>query len=171
MISGINVTLHLLGRPLPPPAITVEHTDGTPAAPDSDDQMSEDGTDILGITIHGTDELQASVFLTHPSVRVSIFDASIDNFGNFLKKSAPEKCVTSYYERGNPSVDYILPVLTQPYECRQHRYNCTTDESLQTPELVADAQWLQRFCSRKGIVYQCVLAVKFPLNCTTCTDT
>ena len=132
-------SLCCLGRPLPPPAINVEHVDGRDiehadgasnvehvdgsnesVSPDSDEPPS-DVTDILGITIHGTDELQASVFLTHPSVRVSFFDASIENFGLLLKKSAPEKCVTSYYERGNPSVDYILPILTQPFECRHHR--------------------------------------------------
>ena len=109
-----------IGRPLPPPAISVEHADGaSQPLPDSD----QDATDTLGITVHGTDELQASVFLTHPSVKISFFDTSIENFGLLLKKSAPDKCVTSYYERGNPSVDYVLPVMTQPFECRHYRYD------------------------------------------------
>lgn len=71
--------------------------------------------------MHGTDELQASIFLTHPSVRVSIVDSSLEAHGLLLKKSTPERNVTSYYEGGNPSVDYILPILTKPFECRQHR--------------------------------------------------
>lgn len=103
-----------LGRPLPPPVASSDQGDDQSATPSS--------SDILGITIHGTDELQASVFLTHPSVRISVVNASTEGGGSLLKKSAPEKCVTSYYEKDNPSVDYILPVLTQPFECRHHRY-------------------------------------------------
>ncbi len=75
--------------------------------------------DVLGITVHGTDELKASVYLSHPCVKISIMDISSN--GSLLKKSSPDKCVTSYYETGNPSVDYILPVLTKPYDCREHR--------------------------------------------------
>lgn len=108
--------LFLLGRPLPPPA---NRADGT-GEPDGshDPNATPPSTDILSITIHGTDELQASVLLSHPSVRISVVDATS---GELLKKSVPEKCVMSYYERGNPSVDYILPILTQPFECRRHR--------------------------------------------------
>ena len=75
-------------------------------------------TDILNIVVNGTDDLQASVYLIHPSVKVSIVDVSS---GSLLKKSIPEKCVTSYYEMGNPSVDYILPIMTQPYEFKHYR--------------------------------------------------
>lgn len=88
-------------------------------APPVPEELYRTCTDVLGITVHGTDELKASIYLAHPSVKVSIMDVS--NSGNLLKKSAPDKCVTSYYEGGNPSVDYILPVLTQPYDCIEHR--------------------------------------------------
>ena len=108
--------LSLLGRPLPPPS---NEGDGESKSDGShDSNATPPSTDILGITIHGTDELQASVLLSHPSIRVSVING---NSGELLKKSVPEKCVTSYYERGNPSVDYILPILTQPFECRRHR--------------------------------------------------
>lgn len=104
-----------VGRPLPLPSITVETEGGSESL---DPRVS---TDMLGIIVHGTDELQASVLLTHPSVRVSIVDTSEAAHGSLLKKSIPEKCVTSYYERGNPSVDYVLPVMTKPFGCREHR--------------------------------------------------
>ncbi len=77
--------------------------------------------DILGVTIHETDHLKASVKISHPCVRVTIVDASLDSRGDLLKKSQPDRCVTSFYERGNPDVDYILPVLTQPYKCTDNR--------------------------------------------------
>jgi len=83
------------------------------------EEMYKSCKDVLGITVHCTDELKPSVFLAHPCVKISIIDVA--NNGNLLKKSTPDKCVTSYYESGNPSVDYILPVLTQPYDCREHR--------------------------------------------------
>ena len=103
----------LLGRPLPAAANLDTHSS---RSCDLDDVPP--CTDILGIIVHGTDELKASVYLTHPSVRVSIVDARL---GMLLRKSVREKCVTSYYEKDNPAVDYILPVLTQPYECSRHR--------------------------------------------------
>ncbi len=78
-------------------------------------------TDILGVTIHETDHLKASVKISHPCVRVTIVDASLDGRGDLLKKSQPDRCVTSFYERGNPDVDYILPVLTRPYNCTDNR--------------------------------------------------
>ena len=99
------------GRPLPP-SMDPSSDEGR-----RHDSVS-DSTDIMGITLHGTDELRASIFLTHPSVQVSIFDVLS---GALLKKSTPGKCVASFYERGNPSVDYVMPVMTRPYECRKHR--------------------------------------------------
>ena len=88
----------------------------------STDHEGEVCTDVLGITIHGTDHLKASVKISHPCVRVSIMDASLERLGELMKKSQPDRCVTSFYERGNPNVDYILPVLTQPYKCKENRY-------------------------------------------------
>lgn len=113
MLAEIPLSVCNSDRLLPDPSNEV----GATLSPD----LTTMSTDVLSMTVHGTDELQASVFLTHPSVRVSIVDTSEGGQGSLLKKSAPERCVTSYYERGNPSVDYILPVMTQPYECRQHR--------------------------------------------------
>ena len=77
--------------------------------------------EIFGLVIHQTDILRASVNITHPCVRVSIVDTSEETGGAYAKKSNPTKCVTSYYESGNPAVDYILPVLTQPFDTNDRR--------------------------------------------------
>lgn len=36
-----------------------------------------------------------------------------------------DKPVVSYYENENEAVDFILPVMTQPYDYKKHRYNWT----------------------------------------------
>ena len=78
--------------------------------------------EIMGITIHGCDALRASVHISHPCVRVSIIDTSETVCGSYAKKSHREKCVMSFYERGNPAVDYIMPILTQPFESKDNGY-------------------------------------------------
>ena len=147
MCNCRNLKKHLLitsyvilsGRPLPTVNPNTESSQDTTAPPDElpeppgeleqdaaaatippvSEEMYKSCKDVLGISVHCTDELKPSVFLAHPCVKISIMD--ITSNGNLLKKSTPDKCVTSYYESGNPSVDYILPVLTQPYDCREHR--------------------------------------------------
>ncbi len=99
--------LPLVGRPLPE------------LVPVGDAESIELCTDIMGVTIHKTDHLKASVKISHPCVRVTVVD--VEQRGNLLKKSQPDRCVTSFYERGNPNVDYILPVITQPYYCKEKR--------------------------------------------------
>ena len=76
----------------------------------------------LCITIHRTDVLCASVNLVHPMVRVSVVEGEE---GQLLKKSHPGQCVASFYERDNPAVDYILPVMTQPCSLQEHWYDNT----------------------------------------------
>ena len=96
-------------RPLPP-RLDLQPTDSLPLS-----------NEIFGLTIHRTDLLRASVNISHPCVRVSIVDFSDEARGAYARKSNPTKCVTSYYEGGNPAVDYILPILTQPYDCNDRR--------------------------------------------------
>lgn len=84
-----------------------------------DPQAPPPPEEVLCITVHRTDGLRASVDLRHPVVRVSVVD---EEGGSYLKKSTPEQCVTSFYERGNPNVDYVMPVLTQPCSFRDKRY-------------------------------------------------
>lgn len=122
----INNCFLTLDRPLP---YLVPVETGSVGSHDQD-SVTHISTDILGITIHGTDALKASVNISHPCIRVTVVDSSLEPKGALAKKSQPDRCVTSFYERGNPSVDYIMPILTQPFNCSQHRYiwsqNCSS---------------------------------------------
>ena len=75
-------------------------------------------SEVLCVTVHCTGVLKASIHISRPVVRVSIVDREE---GGYVKKSRVDRCVTSFYERGNPSVDYIQPIMTQPFNCRRHR--------------------------------------------------
>ena len=102
----------------PPPPSDNELQSDPP--PPSDNELQSDlppPSEHLCIIIHRTDVLCASVNLLHPVVRVSVVDGE---GGQLLKKSRPEQCVTSFYERDNPAVDYILPVMTQPCALQEH---------------------------------------------------
>ncbi|XP_068220849.1 jouberin-like isoform X2 [Palaemon carinicauda] len=74
----------------------------------------------LGITLHGCDRLGASpVVFPHPVVQVHICNA---DSGKWLQKSSKDRKVTSYYESSN--VDYIMPIMTQPYDMKKNRSIC-----------------------------------------------
>lgn len=105
-------------RPLPPPLLD-QQGDGLPTS--LSQPMLPLSNEIFGIIVHRTDILRASVNISHPCIRVSVVDISDEASGAYARKSNPTKCVTSYYETGNPVVDYILPVLTQPFESSDRR--------------------------------------------------
>ena len=71
---------------------------------------------MLALTVHKTDRLRADLNITHPLVRVSLVTC---DSGELVKKPYPNRRVTSYYEEG---VDCILPILTQPWRKKGHRY-------------------------------------------------
>ncbi|XP_066977459.1 jouberin-like isoform X2 [Macrobrachium rosenbergii] len=74
----------------------------------------------LGITLHGCDRLGASpVIFPHPVVQVHICNA---DSGKWLQKSSKDRKVTSYYE--SSEVDYILPIMTQPFDMKKNRSIC-----------------------------------------------
>ena len=70
---------------------------------------------MLALTVHKTDRLRPDLNITHPLVRVCLVNG--DN-GELVKKPYPSRRVTSYYEEG---VDYILPILTQPWKGKGRR--------------------------------------------------
>lgn len=74
--------------------------------------------EVLCVTVHGADRLRASVHVAHPVVRVSVVEGES---GELLKKSSQDQCVASFYERDNPAVDFILPILTQPWISKEQR--------------------------------------------------
>ena len=102
-----------------PPRLDLSiRTSGSPTNLGETTPLSDE---IFSLIVHHTDILRASVNITHPCVRVSVIDTSEEAGGAYAKKSNPTKCVTSYYESGNPAVDYILPVLTQPFDTDDRR--------------------------------------------------
>lgn len=52
--------------------------------------------------------------ISHPMVKIHVVD---ENTGQYVKKDDSERPVSSYYEK--ETVDYILPIMTQPYDFKQ----------------------------------------------------
>ncbi|XP_075225297.1 jouberin-like [Lycorma delicatula] len=71
-------------------------------------------TGLLGITVHGTDMLQPHALLRHPMVRVYIINVTT---GQYLEKSDPTRPASFCDE----NVNYILPIITHPYDFKQHQ--------------------------------------------------
>ncbi|XP_006885071.1 PREDICTED: jouberin [Elephantulus edwardii] len=69
---------------------------------------------VLGVYIHRTDRLKSDFLISHPMVKIHVVD---ENTGQYVKKDDSERPVSSYYEK--ESVDYILPIMTQPYDFKQ----------------------------------------------------
>ncbi|XP_058422207.1 jouberin isoform X5 [Diceros bicornis minor] len=69
---------------------------------------------VLGVYIHRTDRLKSDFMISHPMVKIHVVD---ENTGHYVKKDDSERPVSSYYEKEN--VDYILPIMTQPYDFKQ----------------------------------------------------
>ncbi|XP_051020261.1 jouberin [Acomys russatus] len=69
---------------------------------------------VMGVYIHRTDRLKSDFMISHPMVKIHVVD---EHTGQYVKKDDSERAVSSYYEKGN--VDYILPIMTQPYDFKK----------------------------------------------------
>ncbi|XP_016042310.2 jouberin isoform X2 [Erinaceus europaeus] len=69
---------------------------------------------VLGVYIHRTDRLKSDCLISHPMVKIHVVD---ETTGQYVKKDNSERPVSSYYEKD--IVDYILPIMTQPYNFKQ----------------------------------------------------
>ncbi|EQB78735.1 hypothetical protein CB1_001107022 [Camelus ferus] len=69
---------------------------------------------VLGVYIHRTDRLKSDFMISHPMVKIHVVD---ENTGQYVKKDDSERPVSSYYEK--EGMDYILPIMTQPYDFKQ----------------------------------------------------
>ncbi|XP_077000193.1 jouberin isoform X3 [Tamandua tetradactyla] len=69
---------------------------------------------VLGVYIHRTDRLKSDFMISHPMVKIHVVD---EITGQYVKKDNSQQSVSSYYEK--ESVDYILPIMTQPYDFKQ----------------------------------------------------
>ncbi|XP_030836155.1 jouberin isoform X2 [Strongylocentrotus purpuratus] len=80
--------------------------------------MPTDDGQVLGVTVHRSDRLKPDLYIAHPLVRVHIVDLKT---GNYVKKSSRERAVTSYYETKNENLEYILPILTKPFDFKKRK--------------------------------------------------
>uniref|UniRef100_A0A667HCA8 Abelson helper integration site 1 n=1 Tax=Lynx canadensis TaxID=61383 RepID=A0A667HCA8_LYNCA len=69
---------------------------------------------VLGVYIHRTDRLKSDFMISHPMVKIHVID---EHTGQYVKKDDSERPVSSYCEKEN--VDYILPIMTQPFDFKQ----------------------------------------------------
>ncbi|KAL6039261.1 hypothetical protein STEG23_024154 [Scotinomys teguina] len=69
---------------------------------------------VMGVYIHRTDRLKSDFIISHPMVKIHVVD---EHTGQYVKKDNSERPVSSYYEKDN--VDYILPIMTQPYDFKK----------------------------------------------------
>ncbi|XP_045428583.1 jouberin isoform X7 [Pipistrellus kuhlii] len=69
---------------------------------------------VLGVYIHRTDRLKSDFKISRPMVKIHVVD---EITGQYVKKDNSERPVSSYFEKDN--VDYILPIMTQPYDFKQ----------------------------------------------------
>nr|XP_054110436.1 jouberin isoform X15 [Callithrix jacchus] len=69
---------------------------------------------VLGVYIHRTDRLKSDFMISHPMVKIHVVD---EHTGQYVKKDDRKRPVSSYYEKEN--VDYILPIMSQPYDFKQ----------------------------------------------------
>uniref|UniRef100_A0A8C2UQ49 Jouberin n=1 Tax=Chinchilla lanigera TaxID=34839 RepID=A0A8C2UQ49_CHILA len=75
--------------------------------------LLDDGL-VLGVYIHRTDRLKSDFMISHPMVKIHVVD---EKTGQYVKKDDSKHPVSSSYEKEN--VDYILPIMTQPYNFKQ----------------------------------------------------
>nr|XP_054754386.1 jouberin-like [Lytechinus pictus] len=80
--------------------------------------MPADDGQVLGVIIHRSDRLKPDLYIAHPLVRVHIVDLKT---GKYVMKSSRERAVTSYYETKNENLEYILPILTQPFDFKKRK--------------------------------------------------
>jgi jouberin len=77
-----------------------------------------DNDRILQVTIHRTDKLKADFYIAHPLIRVHIIDLDT---GACLKKQQKDRRVSSFFETENKNVDFILPIMTLPFDFKEHQ--------------------------------------------------
>ncbi|XP_033123597.1 jouberin-like [Anneissia japonica] len=103
----------------------------------------EDDGRVMGIYVHRSDRLKADLYIAHPLVRVHVVDI---NTGAYVKKSKFDRAVTSYYENKNDKLDFILPILTQPFEYKKRKSMIPSWEEL----LLLNESYLYLTCGKEN---------------------
>eukprot|EP01135_Chromosphaera_perkinsii_P010019 Nk52_evm54s1992 gene=Nk52_evmTU54s1992 len=85
---------------------------------------------ILSLTIHRSDLLRPSSYITHPVVRIHVVSKKT---GMYLSKKNPEKSAVEFYENGSGNqngqqegglingIDFIIPVITKPFDFKKEK--------------------------------------------------
>ncbi|XP_074640564.1 jouberin-like isoform X2 [Tubulanus polymorphus] len=82
---------------------------------------------VLGVNIHRTDKLKTDLSVSHPLVRVHVVNSET---GTYLPKQSSGRPVTSYYETQNDHVNFVLPMMSQPYDFKKHQSTIPVWEEL-----------------------------------------
>ncbi|KAM8791855.1 jouberin [Rhynchonycteris naso] len=69
---------------------------------------------VLGVYVHQTDRLKSDFMISHPMVKIHVVD---EKTGQYVKKDNSKRPVSSSFE--SDTMDYVLPIITQPYDFRQ----------------------------------------------------
>ncbi len=80
-------------------------------------QIKDDGK-VVCMIVHRTDKLKTDFYVSHPMIRVHVVD---EQTGNYVKKQSKKRAVASYYEAENDNVDFIIPIMTQPFDFKANR--------------------------------------------------
>ena len=80
-------------------------------------KRSDDGL-LLCIVVHKADQLKPDIHVTHPVIRLHIVDM---NTGQYVKKTDRLRNVASVFENKNENIDFIMPMMTQPFDFRKNR--------------------------------------------------
>ncbi|NXL28805.1 AHI1 protein, partial [Glaucidium brasilianum] len=71
---------------------------------------------VLGVYIHRCDRLKTDLLVSHPMVKIHVVD---QRSGLYVKKDHSKRKDSSYSEQ--EQIEHVLPILTQPYDCRQSK--------------------------------------------------
>ncbi|XP_057305482.1 jouberin-like [Hydractinia symbiolongicarpus] len=73
---------------------------------------------LLCIIIHKADQLRPDSRVHHPVIRVHVVNMET---GQYIKKTSSTRNVTSIFESKNEKVDYVLPMMTKPFDFMKNR--------------------------------------------------
>ncbi|XP_066915378.1 jouberin-like [Clytia hemisphaerica] len=78
----------------------------------------QDDVLLLCLIVHRCDQLKPDIRIHHPVVRIHIVDMET---GQYVKKRDKSRNVTSLLENENENIDYVLPMMTQPFDFKKRR--------------------------------------------------
>lgn len=74
---------------------------------------------ILAIIIHESGRFRTDINLYHPLIKIHLVD--LNNNGQYIRKLDKNRHVNCFYEKNNSNTDYIMPVLTTPFDFKANK--------------------------------------------------